>query len=167
MEIGFVLVDDAFLTTAAQLVAEAKKSICISTFKAEITPKPRGRRLSNFFELVFEKARQGISVRFIINKTSMRGAIPLSNALAINALYLHGIPVHCLPNNRCCHAKILIVDNDSAIIGSHNLSVKSCNYNFELSYLIKDTYVVNIIQKTFDRTWDQGTPPYPPLRKEA
>lgn len=156
MEMGTLLVDEQFLPTALSLIEHATKSICISTFKAEITTRPRGRKLLNFFELVFEKSRSGVNVRFIINRITKKGSVPLSNLYTIQEIPKHGIEVRCLQNDRCCHAKLIIVDDYAAILGSHNLSVKSCHNNFEVSYEIRDNYIVHILQRIFNEVWQNS-----------
>lgn len=65
----------------------------------------------------------------------------------------YGIHVHCLKDNRCCHAKLLIVDRHAAILGSHNLSVKACHNNFEVSYIILDNFMVDIVYTAFSEAW--------------
>jgi len=156
MEVGTLLIDEQFLQAAASLISNARKSICITTFKAELTSRPRGRVLLKLFEQVFEKSRSGVDVRFILNRVQKRGAVPVSNLYAMQEIPKHGVKLRCLRDGRVCHAKILIVDDAAAIIGSHNLSVKSCRNNFEVSYEIRNRYIVELLQKVFDRVWDNA-----------
>lgn len=135
------------------MIDTAKSSVDISTFKAEITSKPRGKRLLAFFEKLYEKKSQGVRVRFLINSNDDRRVTPKSNPCAINNLKNHKIDVRTLYHNRCCHAKILLVDTDKAIVGSHNLSVKSCHNNFEVSYLIVEPVNVCYLQAIFDKVF--------------
>lgn len=151
-----ILVDEQFLPAALDLILKAQKSIWIATFKAELTSKPRGRKLVKFFYTLQSKARKGIDIRFIINKTVSRGHIPLSNTYAINWLRNNGIKVHYLQDERVCHAKVLIVDSLTAISGSHNLSVKSCHNNFEVSYIIQGGAEVETLCTLFERMWENS-----------
>lgn len=148
-----ILLDNQFLPQALAMIDTAKSSVDISTFKAEITHKPRGRRLVAFFEKLYEKKAQGLRVRFLINFNDDRRVTPKTNPSAINNLKNHRIEVRVLQHNRCNHAKILIVDTDKAIVGSHNLSVKSCHNNFEVSYLLVDPVNVCYLQAIFDRVF--------------
>lgn len=148
-----ILHDNEFLPHALAMIDAAKTSVDISTFKAEITHKPRGRRLVALFDKLYEKKSQGLRVRFLINYHDDKRIIPKTNLSAINYLKNHRIEVRCQSHNRCNHAKILLVDTDKAIVGSHNLSVKSCHNNFELSYLIQDPVNVCYLQAIFDRVF--------------
>lgn len=148
-----LLIDEEFLEIAKYLVGSAEHSICIATFKAEITPRPRGRKLLELFELMFEKSRVGVNIRFILDGYGRKPSSPQSNIHAANVISNHNIKMRSLPNSRCCHAKMILVDNSAAIIGSHNLSVKSCSSNFEISYLITDNDKITQLQDLFNHLW--------------
>ncbi len=151
-----LLTDEQFLPAALILVAAAKKSIDISTFKAELTTKPRGRRLIKLFDLVIEKSRLGIPVRFLISKREEYGHIPLTNLFAVRELKRNKVQVRHLRNSRLCHAKILIIDGDIAVLGSHNLSIRSCHNNFEMSVCITDPYIVGQIKGIYTSVWEDA-----------
>lgn len=147
-----ILIDQDFLPQAMALVNMAQSRIDVSTFKAEMTSKPRGRRLRLFFNALIDKRKAGLEVNFLLNWNDARRAAPHCNLSTINNLVKNKINVQILPYNRCCHAKIIIADRTTAIIGSHNLSIASCHNNFETSYLITDKVSVNRLSTVFERT---------------
>lgn len=151
-----LLTDEQFLPAALDLIACAKKSIDISTFKAELTTKPRGRRLIKLFNLVIEKSRLGVPVRFLISKRENYGHIPLTNLFAVRELQRNKVQVRHPRNSRLVHAKVIIIDGELAVLGSHNLSVKSCHNNFEVSLCITDPYIVGQLQGVFTTVWDDA-----------
>ena len=149
-----ILKDEQFLPAALSLIAGAKKSIYISSFKTEITSKRRGLRLKQFFDILVKKAGEGVDVYLLTNKRDNRGHVPESNAFALRFLKVTKVKVRHLCNNRLCHAKLLIVDKETAICGSHNLSVKSCHNNFELSCLLTDDQPVLLLVAAYENAWD-------------
>lgn len=153
LNMGLVLVDNEFLPQAKALVESAQRSIDISTFKAEITTKPRGLALLHFFKTLLQKAKEGVRVRFLINWNNDRRSCPKTNLYVITELKKVGIKVKHLRNNRCCHAKTIIVDKKKLIIGSHNLSVKSCHNNFEISYVVSNPEEVSNLASTFEASF--------------
>ena len=155
-----ILHDENFLPMAFQLIHNANRSICISTFKAEITHKKRGMELVILFEELIRKKRQGVDVKFIINYHADQRLIPKTNIYVINYLKDNDIEVRSLRLKRCNHAKIVMVDTEQAIIGSHNLSVKSVNNNFEVSYLVKSIVDVCYLQSVFDTVWLSAKLPF-------
>jgi len=150
---GLLLLDNEFLPQARALIESAEKSIDISTFKAEITTKPRGLALLHFFKVLLQKAKAGVKIRFLINWNNERRSCPKTNLYVITELKKANIPIRHLKNNRCCHAKAIIVDNKKMIIGSHNLSVKSCHNNFEISYIVANQDEVNSLSSAFNNSF--------------
>ena len=150
---GLILTDNEFLPQAKALVESAERSIDISTFKAEITTKPRGLALLHFFKALWQKAKDGVRIRFLINWNQERRSCPKTNLFVITELKKAGIDIRHLKNNRCCHAKTLIVDRKKIIIGSHNLSVKSCHNNFEISYVVSNPEEVNGLSSVFEASF--------------
>ncbi len=150
---GLLLTDNEFLPQAKALVESAERSIDISTFKAEITTKPRGLALLHFFKALLQKAKEGVRIRFLINWNQERRSCPKTNLYVITELKKAGIDIRHLRNNRCCHAKTIIVDKRKMIIGSHNLSVKSCHNNFEISYIISDPENVGALSGVFETSF--------------
>lgn len=147
-----LLIDNDFLPQATALISASHRRIDIATFKAEITSKPRGQRLRHFFDILFEKKSQGLQVNFLINWNTERRAMPPTNIFVIQELKRHKCNVRILRHDRCCHAKIIIVDQDKAILGSHNLSIKSCHNNFEASYLVLDPVSIARISAVYENT---------------
>lgn len=148
-----LLVDEKFLDRATEVVGKAQQSIEVSTFKAEMTKLTRGKKLLLFFEKIKEKAKSGVKVRMILNWNSEKKSVPKTNLFVAKELIASGAVVRMLPNNRCAHAKILIVDKKTAIVGSHNLSVRSVSANYEISCLIEsDAHLKNLLE-VFDHSF--------------
>jgi phosphatidylserine/phosphatidylglycerophosphate/cardiolipin synthase-like enzyme len=148
---GLLVMDNAFLPVAQAIVAGAKKEICISSFKLEISDKPRGRDLKNFFESIIEKQRQGVKVKVLFNWHDDRRSVAKTNYSASLFLKNAGIDIRYIKNNRCCHAKLLMIDKEKILLGSHNLSIRSTQNNFEASYLIPDPETVAEVSAIFER----------------
>lgn len=141
------------------MISMAQRHIDIATFKAEITSKPRGKDLRIFFDILFKKRDQGVMVNFLINWNTERRVVPLTNRYVIQELKRRKINIRILPNDRCCHAKIIIVDHHVAIVGSHNLSVRSCHNNFETSALIQNPATVARLTAAFNHVFLKSKTP--------
>lgn len=152
------LVDEEFLPYVTGLITSAKKRIYISTFKGEITKKVTGLSVAVFFNYLALKFREGVEVKFLINNISGSKGSPFSNYSVINALKKASIPVRAFPTTRICHAKIIIVDEIEAVLGSHNLSVRSCTNNFEVSYINNDFHDILTLSNIYIHAWDRAKP---------
>lgn len=153
---GELLRNEHFLPSAILLAQSATSQIYISTFKAELTHKPRGRLLKKLFETLADKANHNCKVYFLMNWHQDKRGVAKTNLYAARWLKDRQVSVKFLRNNRCCHSKLLVIDKRRAIIGSHNLSVKSCHNNFEMSYLINDPGSVKEICVAFELAWQDG-----------
>jgi phosphatidylserine/phosphatidylglycerophosphate/cardiolipin synthase-like enzyme len=153
---GLLVKDNQFLSVALALIEQAKKEICISTFKLEISDKPRGRHLKNFFEKLVEKCKAGVKVNVLFNWHDDKRSVAKTNYSASIFLKNAGADVRYLQANRCCHAKLMIIDQEKVLLGSHNLSIRSCENNFELSYLIPDPETVAEVYSVFQRSFYDG-----------
>lgn len=153
---SLILVDEQFISIAKGLIETAKKSIFLSTFKAEISHHQRGKALLEFFELIAKKSKEGLKIKLLINWHDDRKSVPKTNEYAIKFCKENQIKVRHLKFNRCNHAKIIIIDNEKAIVGSHNLSIRSINNNFELSCLLVNEEDVRPIIETYQKVWDNG-----------
>ena len=151
-----IIKDEGFLPCARALITSAQTSIFISSFKIEVSPKPRGRKLMQFFDILSQRAKEQIDVRVLTNKQNEQGYVPASNGRAIIYLKKNQIKVRVLPNQRIAHVKIIIIDNRRALIGSHNLSIKSCQSNFELSCLISDIESIKYLSTLYDNVWQKA-----------
>ena len=151
-----LLYDNEFLPQAIALIESAKSHIRIATFKAEIPLKPQGLKLKRFFDILAEKKSQGIQIDFLINKNDNKRGNPRSNIPTIQYLKARKINVRTLRDNRCAHAKVILVDQERAIIGSHNLSMKSCFENFETSFLVSDPANIARLAAVYNETWRSG-----------
>jgi phosphatidylserine/phosphatidylglycerophosphate/cardiolipin synthase-like enzyme len=148
-----IILDHQFLSTAKKLIHTASRNIDIITFKAEITTRTRGRHLLDFFNQIAAKARSGVVVRILLNWNSDKRSVAKTNLYVMQELKAHNVQIRYLKNNRCCHAKIILVDNEKAILGSHNLSVRSCHNNFEISYLTQNKKEAEEISTIFDQSF--------------
>lgn len=146
---GLVLIETDFLPHAEAITESARSELLISTFKLQLSDKSAGDRISRLFRRLIEKAKEGVKVKVLLNWHPNRRCVARTNYPAAKYLQQHGIEVRHLKDNRCCHAKIFCADKKQVIVGSHNLSIKSCAENFEVSYLIQNEDEAAAISRRF------------------
>src|SRR4030042_1471901 len=151
-----ILTDQDFLIKAKEIIAEAKTTIEISTFKAEYNEKPIGKKLKELVDLISRKAKEGVTTLLLLNWNQEHKSVARTNIQAMQILRSNGVQARHLKSNRCNHAKLIIVDSKKAIIGSHNLSVRSCGFNFEMSPLINNDIIVPKIRQIFLQSFNDG-----------
>ena len=124
----------------------------------EMTAKPRGRKLVDLFHALAMKAESGVDVKILVNVRADLPHVPASNAYAVQMLRQRNIEIRQPRLGRVCHAKVIIADDCKAIIGSHNLSVKSCHSNFEISVLLTDKRTLDVLVPFFLHTFSKSHP---------
>jgi len=149
-----VFKNEEFLSYARWILARAKKGILIGTYKFELSERPGARDLNNLVYKLYTLAARGLPVRILLNSTGRRSGLTRINEYAAGQLKKRGLLVRYLPDERCQHAKFLVVDDCLAIIGSHNWSPKSVTENLEMSVVVNDEQEVSEIKKHFERVWE-------------
>jgi len=147
------LPDERFLPAVVQLIQPAQTTVMISTYKLEHTMRTRGDALRVIFEALVAAKQKGVNVKVLLNWNDLKRSVAKTNLYAMTWLSNQGIETRYLDNNRCCHAKMVIVDKNVIILGSHNLSCKSVMENLEASIQTDDKEIVEQAVKLFEAAW--------------
>jgi len=91
-------------------------------------------------------ARRGVRVRLISN------AGDKSNTRGIARIRAGGVAVR-LVTAPYIHAKLILVDNQWAFVGSENISAASLDRNRELGVLVRDPSALSLLGSTFTSDW--------------
>jgi len=134
----------------------AKTTIQISTFKLELFGKNIPKPVRAIAEALTEALKSGVKVEMLVNWKDSRAGVPRTNDCCAVEMIQRGARVRYLSSGRCIHAKVIIIDGSWAILGSHNLSVRSFISNFETSVAIKDDTTVNALSAEFSRLFSDA-----------
>ena len=110
--------------------------------------------------------RQGVDVRVIVDegfewdpklaKVSKRRS--RKNDAASGHLHRHGVAVRRDDPQRIMHGKFILVDDDIAIIGSHNWTYSALKRNIEASVLLRGQDDVAELSGRYQQLWQESTP---------
>ncbi len=101
--------------------------------------------------LLSEKAKS-VEVRLLIPTFSQIQA----NAKAVKELAQNGVLVKTL-SSPYVHAKLILIDDQKAYVGSVNLSTQSMDENRELGIILSQNDTIDLIDSTFESDWNKGT----------
>lgn len=97
-------------------------------------------------------ADRGVDVRILVNPTADEDDVPyFLDVLA------HGVQVRVL-QDPYVHSKVLIIDGDTALVGSQNYSYTSLELNREVGLILTDSMNLNRIMSVYERDWTHGEP---------
>ena len=96
-------------------------------------------------------AQHGVQVEVILPAVSASSGD--SNSQGIATIKQSGVQVREDPR-LYMHAKIIVIDNKVAFVGSENISEQSLDQNRELGIIVSDPSALNKIQTTFQYDWE-------------
>ena len=102
---------------------------------------------------VIAKAQSGIKIRVVLPKEGRDSHLTTINMGASKYLTEAGALVKFGYTFPIVHSKLWIFDNETVILGSHNLSSRSVTVNWETSIMVKSPAVALEYRRYFDSLW--------------
>ena len=152
------VVDRDYFPTAKKLIQEAGKSICISMFVMK-----RGQKINSFVNLLIEElknaAKRGIKIKMLLESNIK------ANQFTVDSLRgTRNIEIKFDSLQKTTHNKIVIIDENTILIGSTNWTEKSIGHANEANVVIKDKEVTEYFQEYFDRLWKDSSKDISPFK---
>lgn len=107
------------------LIDAAKKSIDIIVFDWRWYPQDPGAQVQLFNHAIIRATRRGVRVRAVVNNDEI-----------VRVLNENGCDAKRILTKRLVHCKIMIVDSETVIIGSHNYTQSAFEMNLEVSIIL-------------------------------
>lgn len=121
------------------LIERAKKSIAIIVYDWLWYPDQIGANIQLFNNAIIRANNRGIEVRVCVNKR-----------LIAEILRRAGVQVKRLQSSKSLHVKLMIIDNEITIIGSHNYTKNAFNINYEASVILRDEETARKFKEYFN-----------------
>lgn len=131
-----------FPAVVIPLIEVAKNSIDIVVYDWRWYPSDPGAVCQLFNQSIIRAVRRGVKVRAIVN-----------NSQILSVLLSQGIEVKKLLTTKLVHAKLMIIDNQTIITGSHNYTQSAFQMNLELSVLFQNIDIVADFNVFFNNLW--------------
>jgi len=123
-------------------IKNAKKTIFAIVYDWKWYPTQMGSSIQIFNQEIVRKAKQGIKVKVILNDRK-----------TASILEKEGVKTKVGDLGGLVHAKMLLIDDDIAIIGSHNFTYNAFETNFEISILSQDRAMTKDLTDYFLNLW--------------
>ncbi len=104
-------------------------------------------------DALISAAQRGVTVEVVMTNSSDWTA----NFTKLKAADV-GIRTYAANASLYIHAKIILADGTSALVGSQNFSASSLKDNRELAIMLSDTNILNSLSSTFQSDWNGATP---------
>lgn len=146
-----------------ELIASAESTLEIAQmYMLYYPPESKGSLLYRLYDAITAAAARGVRVRIMLDSTVLetnptetyrRIRERLSQFPGITVKTVDLRPFSLYP--QCLmHAKYLVVDGRTVIIGSHNWSFGGMADNRELSLMIEDTSLAKSVLQVFEQDWN-------------
>ena len=126
------------------LIKSAKKSIDIIVFDWRWYPQDPGASCQLFNQAIVQSARKKVKIRVIAN-----------NDQVINILKSEGCEAKRLRSSKLVHCKLIIIDDNIVIVGSHNITQSAFQMNLELSVILHEGESKESFVNFFNNLWCQ------------
>jgi len=137
-----IIIGKEFADKVIPLISRARKSIDIIVFDWKWYPDQIGSAIQRFNNAIIDARNRGKKVRVITNKQ-----------YTVNTLSNNKINAQQWTSKKNLHTKLMIIDNEIIIIGSHNYTMNAFALNHEVSIIIQNTILTERLEKYFENLW--------------
>lgn len=136
-----------------EIIRRATKSIDIAAYTWKWYEHQASTAIQRLNYAIIEKARCGLPIRARFNHESGSRILTAENTRTAQKLRRYGIVTKFDHTAVMSHLKMIIVDNEIVIIGSHNLTTRSVSQNNETSVALIGREIARPYSDYFERLW--------------
>jgi len=131
----------------------AHQSIDIIIFSARYYRGKSNNPVNKFFDALRRAAARGVEIRLLMNANFQNPESIRFNQFI--ALYFKQQNFQCALSGKSTriHSKLIIIDSQTCVIGSHNYSQRASRSNFETSVMVQSPSLASHFTDHFNRLW--------------
>ena len=122
-----IVIGSDFPKVVIPLIKDAEKSIKIIVYDWRWYPQNPGASCQRFNQAILSAHKRNVKVEAI---TNTRKTVQRLKKIGVGAKILHSY--------KLVHIKLMIIDDEKIIVGSHNYSESAFEKNYELSVLLEN-----------------------------
>ncbi|AFL66101.1 phospholipase D-like domain-containing protein [Desulfurococcus amylolyticus] len=144
-----LLLDREYYDAVLGTLGSANRSVYIVMYVVKYDPGERGDPVNILLETLTELKNRGVDVKIVVDDTTYK-----SYNETIYYLLSLDIPVRLDESSAVTtHTKMVIIDNSTVILGSHNWTESALMNNHEASIETNCTSIVSKALSYFDNIW--------------
>lgn len=137
-----LLINKEYERAIIQHIDNTKNDIRFTLFHDSFHSKVNGNVFDRYLLAVIKAQKRGVSIKILCN-----------NEKQVEKLRRYNIQVRKAKGFKTMHAKVFVFDQETMILGSHNLTDNAVTTNLEISVILTDKEIVNRFLKYFDIVW--------------
>lgn len=134
-----IVIGRAFPRKVIPLIEQAKKEIDIIVYDWGWYPNEIGEQIQIFNNAIVRAHHKAIVVKAVVHKRLIKVI-----------LEREGLRVKRVESSKLLHTKLMIIDDEIAILGSHNYTKNAFNINYEVSVIIYDREIAMKFKNYFE-----------------
>lgn len=136
------IIGKEFPLKVCPLVDQARQNINIIVYDWRWYQNDPGNSVQVFNQAIVRAVRRGVKVRAIVNSNTI-----------LKTLKDVGCDARCILSKKLVHAKLIIFDEKSVVLGSHNFSQSAFTLNQEVSVFLPDFSDTPRLLEYFNSLW--------------
>ena len=132
-------IGEQFPKKVIPLIEDAKTSIAIIVYNWYWYPDEIGTQIQLFNNAIVRANNRGVEVRVCVQERKIAEILKQA-----------GIRVKKIDSSKTLHSKLMIIDNDITIVGSHNYTKNAFDINYEASVILRDTKTARKFKEYFN-----------------
>jgi phosphatidylserine/phosphatidylglycerophosphate/cardiolipin synthase-like enzyme len=142
-----------------ELLPRARRSVHVAMYRVSVYPSYPGSLANELVDGLISAARRGLDVRILIDDCRYYADSADANLVSAIYLYQHGIEVRFDGPEETTHAKLVVIDGESVVLGSTNWNYYSLEQNVEANVgLLRIPQVAEAFEAYFEILWEHGRP---------
>jgi phosphatidylserine/phosphatidylglycerophosphate/cardiolipin synthase-like enzyme len=141
------------------LLAHATTSVHAALYRVSVYPQFKDSATSALVDGLIQAAGRGLEVRVLMDDCSFYADSAEANLESAIFLYQNGLDVRLDDPDVTTHAKLLVVDGETVVLGSTNWNYYSVERNIEANVaLVRMPDVASVFESYFASLWAEGRP---------
>jgi hypothetical protein len=146
-------------TFVLDLLSHATTSVHASLYRVSIYPQFAESATSALVDGLIQAAGRGLEVRVLMDDCSFYADSAKANLESAIFLYQSGLDVRLDDPDVTTHAKLLVVDGETVVLGSTNWNYYSVERNIEANVaMVRVPDVASVFESYFASLWAEGRP---------
>lgn len=137
-----LIIDSGYCDAVIEFIDSAKSEIRICAYAWRWYENHPASKIQLLNAALLRARQRGVKVRVLAETQIIR-----------DKLRAFGIDVRGVEKNRMMHTKAFCFDYKTLILGSHNLTKRATEQNYEMSIISQEFQVVDAFVRYFDTVW--------------
>lgn len=140
-----VLICQAYSDFLLSAIQKAKRSIDILMFDWRWYPLDPSAAVQLINQALVAAKKRGVLVRMVCDSDQ-----------SLKYFREVGLDAKCYSSKALLHAKVLVIDGNLSLVGSHNMTMNAMTQNCEVSFAVLDTPTAILLTNYFEAIWQKS-----------